>query len=616
MSAKRAAGLNLSNFRKEGNVWYNIRGEGKRRGVVKLSNNNERVQQLNNLLNPKAAAVTVGPGGRKIRRAARPKNKNMNKHRYLLTALLGNNTNSLLTQNERNARLRNLINNARKIRLSAPHQLASWSGSFLETSGFEQGARRKGTEVVDLGTKNTHPYALIMTDASSTGVPTFRTKPTVFIKSAFSSDFIKGNNWAKARSAYPSNIVNSMQKLVKFTETLKVVNESGENTNVKGKTKGTTEIQPDIIISIPNPSGVGGEVHVYELKIGRGKKETIPAEAIQLAKVKFMLDSYLKKFGWTTHIHFLPWMYAQHPNNRPNFINWKNTKIKLVKNVANKFISKLNKGYNIKVINRENSVLTKYLNIGTINALMNASRAGRIKNISRAAGTIATQSQATIIETLSKGGRNLAPVVDYLQRVKDVVNSPNAKAKGFRSIAGIWRDLLVALDSAKAAYIAHTPRNNLPSNFKINKPVNTMANVSGQSNMNINKNSSLKLAELNRIIKIIDIFLKSLNQLRSKNASILPASNTSLQRFKRIKNAVENIEVNSGAARVTLSPAQLNAVINAPQFESTYAAFLAQHGSNAGKAINTRLSELKRNNPNFANFYTGIATRKAAVNKK
>lgn len=572
--------------------------------------------RVNNFLKGGKAAAPIG----KVKRtpapprakqySRRPANKNVNKHRYLLTALLGKNLISL-TPNERNARLRNLLNNARKIRLSAPHQLASWSGSFLETSGFEEGARRKGTEIVDRGTKDTNPLLLIQNE---NGQP--RVQPTLFIKSAFSTDWLKGSNWARARAVYPANVVNNMQKLITFTETLKIENAEGESVNVKGKTKGTTEIQPDIIISVPNQTRPGGEIHVYELKIGRGKKETIPAEAIQLAKMKFILDSYLKNLGWTTHIHFLPWMYAQNPNNRPNFINWKVSKIKLVKNIANKFISRLNQGYNIKVVNRHNNVLTKHLNIGTINALMNASRAGRLKNVGRAAGTISAQSQATIIETLSQGGRNIAPVVNYLQSVKNVVNTANSKAKGFRSIAGIWRDLLAALNNAKAAYIAHTPRNNLPSTFKINKPSNTMANISGISNMNTSENSSRKLSELNRIIKIVDIFLKSLNALRSRNPSIMPPSNTSLKTFTNIKNAVENIEVNSGKARARLSNANLNAVINAPDFGRTYAAFLAQHGSNAGRAINDRIRQLKINNPNFLNFYNTVSARKMLVNQK
>lgn len=604
-SKKRASGIDLLKFEKRKNGWYDLRG---RRGAYKVINQN-KIEELNNLSNPPDTNMKDNTSGRvfvKPRRPPKaPSDQNVQRHRYLLTALLGNT--SLLTNNQQNARLRNLLNSARAIRLSVPHQMAAWSGSFLETSGFEQGARRKGTRVVDRQTKDTDPLLLIK---DKNGQP--RTEPTLFIKSAFSADWLKGSNWARARAVYPTNVVENMKKLINFTETLKI-----NNINIAGKTKGTTEIQPDIIISIPNrTTGQGGDIHVYELKIGLGKKEVIPAEAIQLAKMKFILDSYLKNLGWTTHIHFLPWLYAQNPNNSPNFVNWKVSKIKLVKNIANKFISQLNAGYNIKVINRTNSVLTRHLNITTINALMNTSRAGRINTMARAAGAISRESQVSIINRLSSGGRNIAPVVNYLQSVADiVVQNQTSRSKGMRSIAGIWRNLQTALQNAKNAYIIHTPKNNLPPNFQGNKPSgSTAANVSGASNPNITRNSELKLAELNRIIKIIDIFIESVNRLRAINQSTPMLSPESLNKFRRTKAALNNAgEVSSRR----FSNNNLNAVINnAGNFEKTYAAFLAQHGPNAGNAMNNRILQLSENNPNFSNYYLDIITRKEAANRK
>jgi hypothetical protein len=499
--------------------------------------------------NAKRAAKSKTPGP--ARRGLKPvlvKNKDVIKHRYLITALLGNNA-SYLTPNQQELKVKKLLENARKIRLSTAHQLQAWSGSFLETTGFTQGALRKGTLVVDRGTKDTNPLLLIQDEK---GRP--RTQPTVFIKTAFSIDWLKGANWGRARAVYSPDIVEQMKKLIAFTETLKVASENGnENVTVKGKTKGTTEIQPDIILTLPNGTG-GGDIHVYELKIGRGKKETIPAEAIQLAKTKFILDSYLKKLGWVTHVHFLPWMYAQAPENEPNFAPWQYSKIKLVKNVAEKFITQLNQGYNIKAINRKNRVLTNHLNVTTINALMNASRAGRLTNMGRAATKISSQSQVAVIDRLYKqGGNNIEPVVNYLISVKNVVNNENAKAKGFRSIAGIWRDILKALKEAKIAYIARTPRNNLPPSFRRNAAPATMANVSGLSNVIKNKNSNRAFLELKKVVDVAYIFLDSFKAFKRLTGYTLNVSNASLQTVKNAKNAIESIEeVNSGRGRPSI----------------------------------------------------------------
>ena len=118
-------------------------------------------------------------------------------------------------------------------------------------------------------------------------------------------------------------------------------NETTANEVLAGKTKGTTQIQPDIILVLPPEGNKPGEIHIYELKIGAGKKETIPAESIQLAKMKFILDVWLggEQPKWKVIPHFLPWRFALHNKSALNFKNWQKTKIAGVKAIANAFVA-------------------------------------------------------------------------------------------------------------------------------------------------------------------------------------------------------------------------------------------------------------------------------------
>jgi hypothetical protein len=468
------------------------------------------------------ATFNNNQGAPKIRKAATKSrqslNKKLKKEYYLLFTAIGN---SNLSVNQINR----LIPAARAFRLSRPSQLAAWSGSFLEDPAFKRGAELKGTTYIDKATNPTDPLELVQVS-----------KPTMFIKTAFpinptnSGINLKTKMAQNARVAMNSQatrIRNNMLAILKFTEKMAEPRANNNNNeNIKGKVKGTTEIQPDIILSIPAPGG-GGEIHIYELKIGLGKKETIPAESFQLAKIKYLIDTSLRLAGirgWKVYVHFLPWLFGSEANLTPgsvpselmNFKNWAKSNNPTYKKWANNFIAS-NKAYNIIKTARTNKPLANHINIPSINSLLTVSRAGNIGAAGRGARTIAASGMATAV-------RKSNNVAKFLSAIKAVINDPKVKPGTFTSISAIARYLDGNLMKTAQQYFTGLPENTPGLSPNLARKIGSITpngrfTPRGGSGYNTNNSDFKNTVEdrrqaLNKALKVSEAFYKGLSNAR------------------------------------------------------------------------------------------------------
>ena len=389
-------------------------------------------------------AVKPRTNGGRPRRAKSSLNKKLLKEYYLLFTAIGN---SNLSVNQINR----LIPAARAFRLTRPSQLAAWSGSFLEDPAFKRGAELKGTTYIDKATNPTDPLELVRV-----------TKPTIFIKTAFpinptnSGINLKtklNQNASVNRSNNASKIRNNMREILKFTEKIAQPRANNNEEEVKGKVKGTTEIQPDIVLSIPSKNG-GGEIHIYELKIGLGKKETIPAESLQLAKIKYLIDTTLKLArvsGWKVHVHFLPWLFGAIPGEIMNFKNWAMSNDPTYKKWANNFI-RSNAAYKVIRTSKNNAPLRNYVNIPTINTLLSTARSRNVGAAGSGARIVAAAGMATAI-------RKAPNVAAFLTSMKAVINDPKVKPNAFTSLSAMARYLDINMMKIAQQYFSGLPEN-------------------------------------------------------------------------------------------------------------------------------------------------------------
>lgn len=548
------------------------------------------------------------------RRAPTVSDANVRKSYYLLSIALGNMSGIPTDPNQR-ARL---VNAARKFRLATKPQLASWAGSFLETTGFNTGAKRaSGVEVEDGKQKNKpnggvpygNPKWLIYKNGNSSQP---RTAPTIFLKTAFDMDLIKSpNSIAKSRTVMGNNLSNKMTNLVQFTETLiNTPNNTGNNANavLAGKTKGTTQIQPDIILVIPSSH----EIHIYELKIGAGKKETIPAESIQLAKMKYIIDVHLggENPKWKVIPHFLPWRFGQ-LNNSLNFKNWEKTQLKGVKKIANAFVawaaaSPRERGsYSIVRSSKTNKPLENYLNIGTVNSVLNSSHIGRMGEAATGAGVIVAESLKKQIENQMGAGS----VASYLKLA--------GTNKRIPSTGVIQRALLHDLKKQTAFYFANIANQNIIPNYFKNQglanPISSAVSEVSRYARNTPGGTSRDVlqARLARSVSIADAFVQG---------SVKP-SDELMKLVVSVKQllaggglAVSNNKYNINTRNI------LNKIRENSQLvpEKVYAEFLNKFGNSAknmaSKAIlqtlasNQSLNNKARNRSRFLleNFNNGI----------
>ena len=467
--------------------------------------------------------VAIPPAKKK--RAKSMLNKKLLKEYYLLFKAISN-------TNLSNSEMDRLISSAKAFRLSRPAQLQSWAGSFLETAGFNAGARARQTAVVDLKTLDTDPVTLVNVSA-----------PTLFIKSAFN---IK--TWLKNKmgNVPTGNILNkNMRNLLKHTESVAAIskNEGNNNGNVVGKVKGTTEIQPDIILSLP----ISKELHIYELKIGLGKPESIPAESLQLAKIKYLIELNLKQrgiTGWKVKIHFLPWIFGTVPNTVLDFKNWAQSPPKSIyKKWADNFI-RSNSNYNINISKKTNSPLRNYLNINTINNTLGISRVARTHRAGRGAIKIAAKSSEVIIANISKRGPNA--VKNFLLKMREVSATGLNKAGTFSTVSSLGRQLHYNMIKAAQRYYSKLPTSRVPPSLVSvlgrNKGGVFEArggNVNSESNNNnAGRNSQVnhdRLQALTKAIASYEAFItgangmnipspKQLSELVAIKASIKPMS--------------------------------------------------------------------------------------------
>ena len=450
--------------------------------LQKLANAGENTSPYAKIATKREPTV---PGQPRVKKMKMVSDANVAKSYYLLSIAMGNVSGIPVDPNQK-ARL---VNAARKFRLATKHQLASWAGSFLETAGFNTGAKRnQGVEVEDGKQKDKpnggvsygNPKWLIYKNGNSSRP---RTAPTIFLKTAWDMDLIKGSNAvAKSRRVMPANLAKNMTNLVAFTETLiNTPNDTAGNSNevLAGKTKGTTQIQPDIILTIPAKH----EIHIYELKIGAGKKETIPAEAIQLAKMKYILDVHLADEApkWKVIPHFLPWRFGQMNTTSLNFKNWETTQLKGVKKIADALVAWAaanpdeRGSYRIIRSTKNNTPLRNYLNVPTVNRVLNLSHIGRIGNAASGARTVAVESfKRQISNQMNAAGIN--GVKAYL-----LLAGKNARIP---SRVNIQRALLDDLEKQSAFYFANiTNQSLIPQYFitrRLSNPRNSaVSEVSG-----------------------------------------------------------------------------------------------------------------------------------------
>jgi hypothetical protein len=434
-----------------------------------------------------AKGITI-PSARK-KRAKSSLNKKLLKEYYLLFKAITN-------TNMSNSEIDRLISSAKAFRLSRPAQLQSWAGSFLETAGFNAGARARKTAVVDLKTLDTDPVTLVNVSV-----------PTLFIKSAFNIQ-----HWIKNKmgNVPTGNILNkNMRELLEHTESVAASskNEGNNNSNVLGKVKGTTEIQPDIILSLP----ISKELHIYELKIGLGKPETIPAESLQLAKIKYLIELNLNQrgiTGWKVKIHFLPWIFGTVPNTVLDFKNWAQSPPKSIyKKWADNFIGR-NSNYNINISKKNNSPLKNYLNINTVNNTLGISRVARTHRAGRGAIKVAAKSSEVIIANISRRGPNA--VKNFLTKMREVSASGLNKSGTFSTVTSLGRMLYKNMIYAAQRYYSRLPISRVPRNLISilgrNKEGVFRAqggNVSSESNNNTGRNTQVNHERLNALTKSI-----------------------------------------------------------------------------------------------------------------
>jgi hypothetical protein len=438
-------------------------------------------------------------------------------------------------------------------------------------------------------------------------------------------DLIKGTNAInKSRRVMGNSLSKNMNNLVKFTETLiNTPNNAGSNANevLAGKTKGTTQIQPDIILTIPSKH----EIHIYELKIGAGKKETIPAESIQLAKMKYILDVHLgdETPKWKVIPHFLPWRFGQMNATSLNFKNWEKTHIKGVKKIADALVAwaaanPVERGsYRINRSTKTNAPLSNYLNINVANRVLGLSHIGRISNAASGGRVVAAESYKKQIEN-QMGAAGVNGVKAYLQLAGINARIPSRNA--------IQRALLADLKKQVAFYFANiTNQDIIPQyfrNIRLANPMNSaVSEVSGYARGAPGSVSREVLqARLARSATISEVFV---NAMRAIGQTPDP------ELARLVDNVKEMLKSGGVKAANTTYNANTRNILNAVranrnlQANRVYAKFLEKFGNSsknlASKAIlqtlavNQSLTNNTRTRAQFLleNFNAGIKAARA-----
>ena len=482
-----------------------------------------------------------------------------------------------------NSRTKAMIEGARALRLLTPHQAASWSGSALENRAVQAGVGNKA-DIVDF---RIEPYK----SERHAGIDprwliykrdgNLRTRPTYFIKARFALAPLK--QWAFSNN--PNG--NAQRKF--FKEMLNYANLP----NVK--LKGEDHVEPDLMFCDPTTN----TIHIYELKIGAGKAESVPAEAMQLAKAKKLIQLYLGA-DWKVKVHFTPWMFGQWTGTVPAYKNWEiaNPKLPTLKGIANQLIQ-LNNKYKINTVNtivNPNPILP-LMNISRVNNVLTKERLKRHKNAQNGLAMIRLATWKKMLQNPSMRSTLLNAVG---ARSNSNLLSPQKLARNVLEMAG---------RNARNSYISRgVPANEIPVNWMRVMGSRGRAGefiAAGPAHGGYNTNNETR--QMGRVApppKPLNVQKKKYENAKetitlAKNAinSMVASSpnNSSLQNYqKNINSLAQAFGARNANAIVTN-------VARAPrtQFLRAYANFMRDH-ANLSNALNTKLRSMVGTNANAA----------------
>ena len=480
-----------------------------------------------------------------------------------------------------------MIEGARALRLLTPHQAAAWSGSALENRAVQAGIGNKA-DIVDF---RKEPYK---TERHAGIDPRWliyerdgnlRTKPTYFIKARFALAPLK--QWAF------SNNVNGNAQRNLFKQILSYANLP----NVK--LKGEEHVEPDLMFCDPTTN----TIHIYELKIGAGKAESVPAEAMQLAKAKKLIQLAIGT-GWKVKVHFTPWMFGQWTGTVPAYKNWEivNPRLPTLKGIANRLIQ-LNTNYKINTVNtrvKPNPVLP-LMNLNIVNSVLVKERLKRHKNAQNGLKMIRLATWKKMLQNPSMRNTLLNSI--RTQANADLV-SPTKLARDIVKMAGL---------NARNSYISRgVAANEIPQNWLRVMGSRGSGGVFVAAGSNNGYNTNTETRRLNP----------------SGGHNIAPAPNSLNVQKKKYENAKETITLAKNAidsmvaSRPNIASLQdskrrinslaqgfgarnANAIVTnvarAPrtQFLRAYANFMRDH-ANLSNALNTKLRSMVGTNANAA----------------
>jgi hypothetical protein len=200
---------------------------------------------------------------------------------------------------------------------ASPAVRQAHSGSLLETTSFTVGAMEKGIKVAyfddDLGKDITRITRL---------------PRTVILKSEFSLD-----NTIKSNAEPDPELRQVWREIVSLAANKSSVNQNPTNMRMWRESttshyKGFRGVEPDVLEWIPSSTNYpSGLLNIFELKIGEGKPEQVPAEAYQLVKAKRSIELTFIAKGIqppTIRLYFLPWFYSTPFGSKPKFTPYKN----------------------------------------------------------------------------------------------------------------------------------------------------------------------------------------------------------------------------------------------------------------------------------------------------
>jgi hypothetical protein len=483
-----------------------------------------------------------------------------------------------------NEQTRKLIEGARALRLLTPHQSAGWSGSVLENRAVQAGIGNKA-DIVDFRAppykEERHagidPQWLIK---QRTGQ--IRTRPTYFIKARFSLAPLKA--WAFGPRSMRMN--RNFQKNL-FEQMLSFANLP----NIK--LKGEEHVEPDLIFCDPSSK----TIHIYELKIGAGKAEQVPAEAMQLAKAKKLIQLALGG-DWKVKNHFTPWMFGQWSGTIPMYQNWErpNPKLPTLKEIANTLI-RMNGNYKINTVNTSinpNPILPR-MNLRRVNSVLIKERLKRHKNARNGLAMIRLATWKKMLQnptmknallnsigsnqnlvSTSKLARNLLEMAGRNAR-----NSYISRGVRANEIPVNWLRVMGSRGRA-GEFVAAAPR---AGGYNTNEETRQMGRRAPPPKpLNVQKKTYENAKETITLAK---------NAINSMVAS--SPNNSSLQNYqKNINSLAKNFGGRNANTIVTN-------VARAPrtQFLRAYAAFLQDHANLSG-ALNAKLRSMAGTNANAA----------------